>query len=85
MNLTIELSDELIFALEAQAEVEGVTASLYVGRVLENALVSDIGKSGPERPLVTGRGMFTRYGNAPSEEELDANRMDMFRGFAQDH
>jgi len=28
--------------------------------------------------------MLAKYGPAPSAEEIDANRADMFRGFAED-
>jgi len=28
--------------------------------------------------------MLAKYGSAPSAEEIDENRKDMFRGFAQD-
>ena len=28
--------------------------------------------------------MLAKYGPAPSAEEIDENRRDMFRGFAQD-
>ena len=33
--------------------------------------------SGP--PFKTGRGLLAKYGPAPSTEEIDANRADMFR------
>jgi hypothetical protein len=36
----------------------------------------------PARP--PGRGMLAKYGPARSAEEIDENRKDLFRGFAQD-
>jgi hypothetical protein len=36
-------------------------------------------------PFKTGRGMFAKYGQAPSAEEIDANRADMFRNFGEDY
>jgi hypothetical protein len=36
-------------------------------------------------PFKTGCGMFAKYGQAPSAEEIDANRADMFRNFGEDH
>jgi hypothetical protein len=29
--------------------------------------------------------MFAKYGQAPSAEEIDANRADMFRNFGEDY
>ena len=34
-------------------------------------------------PFKTGRGMFAKYGQAPSAEEIDANRADMFQNFGE--
>jgi hypothetical protein len=38
----------------------------------------------PGQPFETGYGMLAKYGPAPSAEEIDENRRDMFRNFAQD-
>lgn len=35
-------------------------------------------------PFKTGRGLFAKYGTAPSAKEIDANRADMFRNFGED-
>jgi hypothetical protein len=37
----------------------------------------------PGPPFKTGRGLLAKYGPAPSAEEIDANRADMFRGFGE--
>jgi hypothetical protein len=34
-------------------------------------------------PFKTGRGMFAKYGQAPSAEEIDANQADMFQNFGE--
>jgi hypothetical protein len=47
-----------------------------------NKFTSQLTHSG--RPFETGRGIMAKYGPAPSAEEIDANRAEMFRGFAQD-
>ena len=79
MTLTIDLSNELEAALTALAQAEGVDAEGYARRILERALGMEDGSSGP--PFKTGRGLLAKYGTAPSAEEIDANRADMFRGF----
>ncbi len=84
MTLTIDLPDEVEEALKAMAQAQGVSVAGYARRVLVRAVAvaPEIEESGP--PLETGRGMLAKYGSAPSGEEIDANRADMFRRFAED-
>jgi len=85
MNLTIELPDELGTALKALAQAKGVSANCYISRVLTNTLAPELGKGkNSGQPFKTGRGLLAQYGPAPSAEEIDSNRADMFSGFAQD-
>ncbi len=83
MTLNIELPDNLEAALKAQARAKGVSEAGFVRQVLEQLLIppSD-DMSGP--PLETGYDMWAKYGRAPSAEEIDENRWDMFRNFAQE-
>lgn len=80
MTLTIDLSKELEAALNAQALTHGVDPAGYARQVLEQALGLE---EAPGPPFKTGRGMLAKYGPAPSAEEIDANRADMFRGFGE--
>lgn len=82
--MTIELPEELGAALKAQATALGVSPDGYVREVLERDLASSIEMQSSAVPLKTGRGMLAKYGQAPSAEEIDANRADMFRNFGQD-
>lgn len=90
--MTIELPAKLEAALKAQANAHGVTPAGYVCEVLERDLASALrnqlpeGKSsdGKSVPFKTGRGMFAKYGQAPSAEEIGANRAEMFRNFGED-
>jgi hypothetical protein len=84
MNLTIEIPDELGAVLQAQAQAQGVSADRYVSRVLEDSLVSAMQAEKPHQPFETGYGMWAKYGPAPSAEEIDENRREMFQNFAQD-
>lgn len=84
MNLTIELPDELGAALKAHAHAEGVTPDSVVSRILENSFAGEIQHAAPARkPLKTGYGSWAKFGKAPSGEEIDENRREMFRNFAQ--
>jgi hypothetical protein len=84
MNLTIEIPDEVGCALKAKAEAEGLSAALYASRMIEKTIAPTDAQEAPVRPLETGCGMWAKYGPAPSEEEIDENRREMFRNFARD-
>jgi hypothetical protein len=83
MMLNIELPGELEAALKAHARAKGVSEAGFVRQVLEQALTVPAGEE-PGQPFETGYGMLAKYGPAPSAEEIDENRRDMFRNFAQD-
>ena len=80
--MNIEIPDGLAAALNAKASAEGVTASNYATQVLEQVLFQR-----PEqqaRPKKSAYGLLAQYGPGPSAEEIDENRREMFRGFAED-
>ena len=82
MTLTIQLPDNLEAALRVQANAAGVSEEGYVRRVLERDLASS--NAAPAAPFETGYGSFAKYGSAPTAEEIDSNRADMFRRFGED-
>jgi len=75
----IEIPDDQAAALEARALAQGLTLKDWLKKLAEEAQ-ADV----PRKPLKTGRGMLAKYGPAPSAEEIDENRKDMFRGFGED-
>ena len=79
--MTIELPENLEAALKAQASAHGVSPEGYVCEVLERELAASLQGQPSGAPFKTGRGTFSKYGQAPSAEEIDANRADMFRHF----
>ena len=83
MHLNIELPDALGAVVKAQAQAEGVSPDRFVSRVLENTLAADLAPQSA-KPFETGYGMLAKYGPAPSAEEIDENRRDMFGAFAED-
>ena len=74
----IEIPDDQAAALKARAAAQGLTLEAWLSK-----LASELPESS-DRPFKTGRGMLAKYGPAPSAEEIDENRRDMFRGFADD-
>jgi hypothetical protein len=84
VNLTNELPDELGAALKAQSQAQGVSPDRYISRVLEATLFPEMEQRKDDQPFETGYGMWAKYGLAPSAEEIDENRREMFRNFAKD-
>ena len=71
MNLNVELGDELGAVLQAHAQAQGVSPDRLVRQVLEDAFGGEIQPTAKPQPLKSGRGMFAKYGQAPSAEEID--------------
>jgi hypothetical protein len=74
----IEIPDEQAAALEAKAAEQGLTLKGWLEKLAAESLPAG------RQPLKSGRGMLAKYGPAPSAEDIEENRRDMFRGFAQD-
>ena len=75
----IEIPDHQAIALKAIAVARGLTLNAWLGKLAEEATETPL-----QKPLKTDRGMFAKYGPAPSAEEIDQNRHEMFQNFAQD-
>ena len=78
--MMIELSEKLEAALKVQAKAHGVFPEGYVCEALERDLASALKSQSSGATFKTGRGMFAKYGQATSTEEIDANRVDMGTG-----
>jgi hypothetical protein len=74
----IEIPDDQALALKQKAAEQGLTLKDWLAQLAEEHSQS------VRKPLKTGRGMLSKYGRAPSAEEIDENRRDMLRNFAQD-
>jgi hypothetical protein len=82
MNLIIELPEDLEVALKAKAQAQGVSLAGFARHVLEEAAKPAVAQE--LKPKKSGYGLLAKYGPGPSDEEIDENRREMFRGFAQD-
>jgi plasmid stability protein len=82
--MMIELPEDLGAVLKAQANAHGVSADGYARELLQRDLAVSLEEQPSGVPFKTGRGMLAKYGQAPSAEEIDANRADMFRNFGED-
>ena len=77
---TIELPDEQAAALRAKAAAQGLSLEAWLRKLAQD----EIAASRPNQPLKSAYGSLAEYGPAPSAEEIDENRRDMFRGFGDD-
>ena len=82
MKLTLEIPDDITVVLKARAQAQGISVERYASRIIEENLASAIERENSGQPLETGYGMWAKYGPAPSTEEIDENRREMFRNFA---
>jgi hypothetical protein len=80
MSVSIEFSNEQLAALKAKASAQGLTLHDW----LQKLAIEEPEPAQPGKPFKSGYGMLAKYGTAPSAEEIDENRRDMFRGFAKD-
>ncbi len=80
MTVTIELPEEQAAVLKAKAAAQGLTLEDWFQKLANQGLEAE--KS--EKPFKSGYGLLAKYGPAPSVEEIDENRREMFHGFAQD-
>jgi hypothetical protein len=76
----IELPDEQAAALTAKATAQGLTLEGWFQKIASQEAPAQ-GKLSPKK---SAYGLLAKYGPGPSEEEIDDNRRDMFRGFAED-
>ncbi len=82
--MTIGLPEDLGAALKAEANAHGVSADGCARELLKRDLAPSFETQSCGVPFKRGRAMVAKYGQAPSAEEIDANRADMFRNFGQD-
>ena len=81
--MVVELPEELERAVKFRALQECVSPEAYVQGVLQRELAPDAEEPATRKPYITGYGSLAKYGPAPSAEEIDANRAEMFRNFGE--
>ena len=77
--MQIDIPDQQVAALKEIAAARGLTLDGWFRQLIEEAT-----EPPARKPLKTGRGMFAKYGPAPSAEEIDENRREMFQNFGRD-
>jgi hypothetical protein len=87
MNVTIELSEQTAAALEARAKAAHMPPESYLSKIVARALHSQHPGEAPEhfagqllKPKKSAYALLAQCGPGPTEEEIDENRREMFRG-----
>ncbi len=78
VNLPLPPSEEA--RLAALARAKGVTTEALIAQLIRRAL-AEVAEAGPTRPTRSLHGLLAKYGPAPSAEEIDQNRAEMFANF----
>ena len=77
--MVIELPDEEAAALQAKAAAQGLTLQAWFKKLAEEEVAAE-----PRKSLKSAYGLLAEYGPAPSAAEIEENRHEMFRGFAEE-
>jgi hypothetical protein len=81
MTITLLLEPEKEAKLIAVAESKGMTAGELVSQAIDRIIADVSETTRPKDPTLSLRGLLSKYGKAPSAEEIDQNRAEMFRNF----
>jgi acetyl-CoA carboxylase alpha subunit len=67
--------------LVAVAQSKGITADELVSQAIDKIIAEAPETAARKQPTVSLRGLLAKYGPAPSAEEIDQNRAEMFANF----
>lgn len=76
----IQIPDEQAAALKAKAAAQGLTLEAWFRKLADEVA----GAKTKRKPKKSAYGLLSQYGPGPSAEEIEENRREMFRGFAED-
>ena len=81
MSITLPLEPQKEARLIALAESKGMTADELVSQAIDKIIAEASEAAAPKEPTHSLRGLLAKYGPAPSAEEIDQNRAEMFVNF----
>ena len=86
MTITLPLQPQEEAKLLAAARSKGITANALI-REAVNRIIAEVpgDASVKKEPTRSIRGLLVKYGPAPSAEEIDENRAEMFANFPRDN
>jgi hypothetical protein len=81
MTITLPLEPQKEAKLIAVAESKGMTPNELLSQAIDKIIADAPEVTTHNEPTISLRGLLAKYGSAPSAEEIDQNREDMFRNF----
>jgi len=84
MTITLPLAPQDEAKLIAIAQAKGLSADALIGEVMAKVIADSAEANHAKEPTRSARGILAKYGQAPSAEEIDQNRAEMFANFARD-
>jgi hypothetical protein len=81
MTITLPLQPQEEARLIAAAQAKGLSTDALVREALDKILAEAPRESPRKEPTRSLRGLLAKYGPAPSAEEIDENRAEMFANF----
>ena len=85
MIITLPLQPKEEDMLLAVARAKGISPNVLVRQAIDRILAEVPREaSGKKEPSLSARGILSKYGTAPSAEEIDQNRVEMFANFPRD-
>jgi len=82
MTITLPLEPQEEARLMAAAQAKGLSPDAFVREALDKILAE--AAAAPAKPKKSAYGLLAKYGPGPTEEEINENRREMFRGFGED-
>ena len=80
MTIVLPLDPQEEARLIAAAQAKGLSTDALVREALDRVLAETLTSSSKE-PTHSLRGLLAKYGPAPSAEQIDQNRAEMFANF----
>jgi hypothetical protein len=77
--ITLPLEPQEEARLKAAAQARGLSPDAFVREMLDKFLAETVAPA--VKPKKSAYGLLAKYGPGPTEEEIDENRREMFRGF----
>jgi predicted DNA-binding protein len=81
MTITLPLEPQKAARLIALAQEKGLSTDEFVREAMDKILAEVPEASPRKEPTRSLRGLLAKYGPAPSADEIDQNRAEMFANF----
>jgi hypothetical protein len=79
--IIVQLEPQKKAQLEVLAKEKRLSAEELVLQIIDKILAETPVATSPKQPTRSLRGLLAKYGPAPSAEEIDQNRAEMFANF----